>query len=132
MAYPPRAFCSERYIEINGKKEPVIAFGDFDGVLPVFREGHTEDYLHTHSLLNELGYRTEDFDKDVAKIYKEGVKDPTLCDTTILVGLAKSTVSSEAQPDFKWSIEHAFEVSDYTRAARNVAVEAKRMRENQQ
>ncbi|HEY4034148.1 MAG TPA: hypothetical protein VGL94_09320 [Ktedonobacteraceae bacterium] len=62
MPHPLRAFPdNNRFVDFEGKKEPLIVFGDFDGVLPVPREGHTEEYAY--GLLNGLGYRAEGLTK---------------------------------------------------------------------
>jgi hypothetical protein len=123
MADFPSSY-TEEWQSINGKEEPITTFLA-DKVTPVQREEDEYSYYtNTKGRLNMLGYSTTDFDKEIMQIHKEGEKSPVFCKTSMLVGASKGIWGDEA---FAQCIEAMFRSSSGDRAARQIAIDAKKI-----
>lgn len=126
MADFPSSY-TEKWQTINGKEEPITTFLA-NRVTPVLREGNEDQYTYTKGRLDTLGYSITDFDKEVMQVHKEGEHSPVFCKTAMFVGASKGTWGDEA---FGQCIEAMFRTSSSDRAARQIAIDAKKIAEKQ-
>jgi hypothetical protein len=124
MADFPSSF-TEEWQMINGRGEPITTFLP-DKVFPVTREGNEDLYAYTKDRLETLEYHITNFDKEIMQIHRIGEKSPVFCKTAMLVGACKGTWGDEA---FSQCIEAMFRCSSGDRAARQIAIDAKKIAE---